>query len=130
MTYSLKSQDILDVAEALMNIQSEAAYRSAISRSYYAMFHAVLEALESNPPSSQNHHAALIQYLQNADREPNEKLSARTRKRLSIFLRQERFNRNRADYELSRRMSNKEAEQSFLTATRFMSLCKNEINKQ
>lgn len=120
---TLSPLDLIDFARSCLLLGSEAAYRSAISRGYYSMYHKVRESLDYPPCALGNPHAALIHYLANADREPDESMPARDRKRLALLLRQERANRNRVDYELSVRVNKAQAESTLMAAERVVNLC-------
>lgn len=115
--------DLIDFARSCLLLGSEVAYRSAISRGYYGMYHQVRESLDSPPCVFSNPHVALINYLANADKEPDERMSVRDRKRLALLLRQERANRNRADYELCARINKAQAESTIIAAERVVNLC-------
>ncbi len=96
----IKSKDFLQVADRLIAATTEADWRSAISRAYYAAFHVAIDVLTAcgfSVPNGDRAHAYLWLRLSNAGvqavREAGKDLSAL------------RTSRNFADYELRRSIS-------------------------
>ncbi|OOQ70149.1 hypothetical protein C1S86_11310 [Vibrio parahaemolyticus] len=120
-----RPEDFLQTAKQLIESDNstEADQRSAISRSYYAMYHKVLSILDKEPwsYSGQGCHASLITYLQN-DAANEESIDHRQLKRLSYQLRQSRDNRVIADYELEKEISQNLVSLSITTAEKCMDL--------
>ncbi|GAB4470153.1 MAG: hypothetical protein OHK0029_42900 [Armatimonadaceae bacterium] len=52
---AIRSYDLLDVAEHLLELENEAAYRSAISRAYYAAFWEARAFAPENERFTNNH---------------------------------------------------------------------------
>ncbi|MDH6024956.1 hypothetical protein [Vibrio splendidus] len=114
-----KPEDFLHTAKNLINSENktEADERSAISRSYYAMYHKVLSILDNEPWTygGKGCHASLITYLEK-DAANEESIDHRQLKRLSYQLKQSRDNRVIADYELQKIISPQLVNLSIATA--------------
>ncbi|CAH8187764.1 conserved hypothetical protein [Vibrio aestuarianus] len=118
-------EDFLSESQNLLtNATSEIQYRSAVSRSYYAMYHKVLSILDQAPRSypKMGDHSSLIEYLK-SDAEMDESLPFMKLKGLSYMLRQERLKRNEADYDLNDTVSKSDADASLATAVRCVARC-------
>ncbi|WP_252108846.1 MULTISPECIES: hypothetical protein [unclassified Halomonas] len=100
----MNQEDIQELSESLMEIGSEAAYRSAISRSYYSAFHAMRSDtntvdLAKEPSGS---HAVVTA-----------KIKARYGKALAKHFHKMKLQRNSADYDLYKRFFEKDAVKMF-----------------
>lgn len=65
----MKPREFLSVAHQISEINTEAAYRSAISRAYYAAFHKGLEVLETigtSPRAGSGGHEDVYRFLLNS----------------------------------------------------------------
>lgn len=119
---AVKSTDLLQVAHECMSQQTEAGYRSCVSRSYYAMFHHSLACLEHVPHFVSNHHANLIGYMTNKSENKFELFDAQRLKVLGYNLRQLRDARNESDYDLSNiTVSEDIAKQNYASAQLYFS---------
>ncbi|HHF2889579.1 TPA: hypothetical protein ACPJZ3_001631 [Vibrio diabolicus] len=110
----ISPEELLSFAEQIHNQDKkcEVHIRSAISRYYYAMYHKVKSILKQEPRSYTNSdHENLIRYLQN-DARNDEDHDFRELVLLGDALRQERARRNLADYELSKSVTDTNAETS------------------
>ncbi|RKT94341.1 UNVERIFIED_ORG: uncharacterized protein (UPF0332 family) [Pantoea allii] len=97
---TVKSADFLQAACECLAQQSEAGYRSCISRAYYAMFHHTQACLLHLPNYSSNHHVNLIGYMTSKSESRNEPFDSHSLKVLGYNLKQLRDARNEADYDL------------------------------
>lgn len=96
----MNSRDFLVVARALAVGNTEAAWRSAVSRAYYAAFHVaceLMEALGFRVPQSDRAHAYLSYRLGNCGQAQVQSVGQ--------DLETLRRNRNWADYDLQRPLS-------------------------
>jgi uncharacterized protein (UPF0332 family) len=110
-------RDFLNVAQNLLSEPTEAAWRSAVSRAYYAAFHVareLLEALGFACPKAERAHAYLWRRLSNCG-EPQVQNAGRELNDL-------RGDRNQADYEVHRSLPKKIAEGQVLMARRIIDL--------
>jgi len=100
----MNGQDYLRLAESLVVGSTEAEWRSAVSRAYYAAFHIARGLLIScgfNVPSKETAHAYLWQRLLNAGHPPTITAGG--------DLQTLRRDRNRADYEFDRPLAQRTA---------------------
>ena len=107
----MDGRDFLSVADTLMAGQSEAEWRSAVSRAYYAAFHVARQFLlrcEFQAPTSDRAHAYLWLRLSNCG-SPN---LSQAGERLNAL----RGSRNAADYDLERTIQRNEALAQVLAA--------------
>lgn len=91
----MEGKDFLELAKKLQNSDEEASLRTAVSRSYYAIFNHVKDFMTANGiklPSAAEAHEKAQQYLSNSGIEEAEDLAD--------DLDNLRRNRNDADYEL------------------------------
>lgn len=120
-----KPEDFLETAKRILESEncSEADQRSAISRSYYAMYHKVLSILDNEPWTydGKGCHASLITYLEK-DSANEESIDHRQLRRLSYQLKQSRDNRVIADYELGKEVSPQLVNLSIVTAEKCIDL--------
>jgi uncharacterized protein (UPF0332 family) len=94
----MTARDFLDLAGDLLAITKESAWRSAVSRAYYAAFHTARELLARmgfQVPRADHAHAYLWLRLSNCGDPTTESAGQ--------LLRDLRRERNRADYELAQR---------------------------
>lgn len=123
---AVQAEEFLSVAKTFhANNPSEIEVRCVISRSYYAMYHKALSVLDKTPReyNSKGCHASLIKYLKDdvVFDEPDK--DARTLRRISYILEQERANRVRADYHLGETLTIENAGDSISAADRCIALC-------
>ncbi|PMJ92843.1 hypothetical protein [Vibrio sp. 10N.261.55.A7] len=119
-------QELVDHADKILNdSSSEVAYRTAVSKSYYAMYHSVLDILENKPPqyNGQGVHASLISYLASHDVKTSETHDANTLKSLSYILAQYKSKRALADYQLLDTVTEAHAIESLNAAKKLKSRC-------
>ncbi|WP_417861838.1 HEPN domain-containing protein [Vreelandella venusta] len=100
----MKQEDLQKLSEAILDMDSEAAYRSAISRSYYSAFHAIRELtsdaiLDKAPQGS---HAVLTA-----------KLESQYGKAIAKHFHKMKRARNSADYDLHKTFFRKDATRMF-----------------
>ncbi|MGE6780700.1 HEPN domain-containing protein [Vreelandella titanicae] len=100
----MKQEDLQKLSEAILDMDSEVAYRSAISRSYYSAFHAIREitsdtVLDKAPPGS---HAVVTA-----------KLKAKYGKTIAKHFHKMKKERNSADYDLHKTFFRKDATRMF-----------------
>jgi uncharacterized protein (UPF0332 family) len=96
----MNSRDFLTLAQTLLGDRSEAAWRSAVSRAYYAAFHTareLLEALGFSVPHGERAHGYLWLRLSNCGDPQVQNTGA--------ALNTLRQDRNRADYDLHRSLT-------------------------
>ncbi|CAH6804837.1 HEPN domain-containing protein [Vibrio chagasii] len=121
-----KADEFLTTAESVfkLNGSCESHIRCTISRSYYSMYHKVLETLDNSPYAytGKGCHASLIEYLQ-SDAKNEERIDFSQLRRLSYMLKQEKDRRVDADYRLEFEFSGIHAEQSIQTAKRCSQMC-------
>jgi uncharacterized protein (UPF0332 family) len=92
----MNGRDFLTVAKDLLAASTEAAWRSAVSRAYYATFHVARQRMQElgfTVPRGERAHAYLWLRLSNC----GDPQVQQTGRRLNSF----RGQRNRADYEVS-----------------------------
>jgi len=92
--------DFLDFAKSLLSSSNEAARRTSVSRSYYAIYHQMKEILTSLgiPVSRQpSEHQRLVRYL----KEGGKNAGIQNASRYGEFFDSLREERNNADYDLS-----------------------------
>lgn len=121
---AVKASDFIAVAEACVQLGSEIGYRNAVARSYYAMYHQVLDLLAEQPyqKNGVGVHSSLIQYLQNPS--PEEECDRTNLKRLALMLKAAKTNRVKADYNLDSTIFNKcVSEDAIASAQRLFVLC-------
>lgn len=121
----VKSADFLNVAEVICeNNPQEIQVRCAISRSYYSMYHRVLEVLDNEPLQyvGKGSHSSLIHYLQ-TDAEHDESIDHSQLRRLSYMLNAEREKRVVADYRLEHQLDMAHAQASISAAKKLSELC-------
>ncbi|RSD31970.1 HEPN domain-containing protein [Vibrio pectenicida] len=120
-----KPEDFLETAKRIIESEncSEADQRSAISRSYYAMYHKVLSILDKEPwtYSGRGCHASLITYLEK-DSANEESIEQSQLRRLSYLLKQSRDSRVLSDYKLEKEVSPELVKMSILTAEKCIDL--------
>ena len=113
----MNSRHFLILAQKLLNDPDEAAWRSAVSRGYYAAFHAARELLHDlgfAVPRAERAHAYLWLRLSNCGAPPVKKSGA--------ALNTLRQDRNGADYELQRPLSQANALRSVRVAEQIILL--------
>jgi uncharacterized protein (UPF0332 family) len=113
----MNSHDFLTVAQSLLSDRSEAAWRSAVSRAYYAAFHRAREVLENlgfAVSRGERAHAYLWLRLSNCG---NPRIQT-----TGAALRSLRQDRNRADYELQSPLTQANAERSVRAAEQIVLL--------
>ena len=133
---SIQATDILAVAQTLIEDKTEAAQRSAISRAYYAAFHATKAVVPTkfiNPDSKHkpSSHEGLIDAVRTYSRSPEAKKSVTIKCSQEIAESLSRLKRYRtfADYNLGEEMINFPADRSLIDATKIINLC-DLINKR
>ena len=95
------SNDFIVAARAFLSQESEAAYRSSISRAYYALYHAALEKAIAGGycrERMKSTHKQLVEHVAIKDLNLSRKLNAKKMKR------------HHADYELNRAFTRRDAE--------------------
>ncbi|HEN4722026.1 TPA: hypothetical protein U5341_000876 [Yersinia enterocolitica] len=118
---SIASTDIVNAAYGCLGQDTEAGYRSCISRSYYGMYHEAMSSLTHVPHFSSNHHGNLIGYMTNTAECKNELYETKRLKLLGYSLKQMRDARNEADYHISEVTVSKEmAETGLESANLFL----------
>ena len=120
----VRGVDFLEVAQICSQLDTEIGYRNTVARSYYAMYHQVIELLEvlPYPKEGVGCHSSLIQYLQNPS--PDEKCDRTALKRLAMMLKAAKTNRVKADYRLDSHIFNKcLSDDSMAGAKRLFDLC-------
>lgn len=109
------AEDFLLTAQALLQQPGEAAARSAVSRAYYAAYHAALTFANShgwpNCPYQMGVHEQLTQRFER---------QGQHYKALAIMLRNLRSARVKADYELAATLSPLDAQTHAQTAARLL----------
>jgi len=113
----MNSRDFLTLAQTLLAASSEAAWRSAVSRAYYAAFHVARELLDSMGfavPRGERAHAHLWLRLSNC----GDPQMATTGAALNSL----RQDRNFADYDLLRPLTQANAVRSVRMAEQTVSL--------
>lgn len=115
---SVASNDFIKVAQACLEQETEAGYRSCISRAYYGMFHEAMASLTCVPNFSSNHHGNLIGYMTNQAECKPEPYDARALKLLGYNLKQLRDARNEADYHITEVTVSKDMAETNLESAR------------
>jgi uncharacterized protein (UPF0332 family) len=113
----MNPRDFLDVADALIEGASEAEWRSAVSRAYYAAFHIARQLLRQcgfRVPDGEQAHAYLWLRLSNCGH-PDIQNTGRE-------LRELRTVRNWADYDLDRALNQQAGFSHILAATNVIQL--------
>jgi len=114
---SIQGKDIIEVSRACMESDSEAGYRSAISRAYYALYHETCGALTCCPPTT---HDGVVQYLSSDARRKSEPYELMSLIQLGAVLKQQKTKRKRADYELTETVIRTEASASVKTVEKML----------
>jgi uncharacterized protein (UPF0332 family) len=120
----MNGRDFLTVARLLSAGSTEASWRSAISRAYYAAFHIsrdLLEALGFTVPFGDQAHAYLYRRLQNCGH-PLVASAGMSLDRL-------RSERNRADYDLHRPVTQTSASSQIVAAERIILAFDSAVNE-
>ena len=121
---AIKPEEFLTTAKELLRSdkKTESDQRTAISRSYYAMYHKVLSILENGPLiyAGTGYHAGLITYLENSA--SLELIEQRQLQRLAYQLKHCRSHRVLADYGIQEGISSKIVNDSITTAERCLQL--------
>lgn len=115
---SISGKDILTAANKCMELQSEAGFRSAISRAYYALYHETCSALKHCPPTT---HEGVVQYLLTDARRKNEPYVLTDLVSVGAVLRQQKTKRKLADYQLEKEVLESEASASITAVKKILS---------
>ena len=96
-----KPETFIDIAEHCHQLKTEFGYRNSVARSYYGMYHQVIDTLKEQPFQKEGAgcHSSLIQYLQNPS--PDEECDKTKLRRIGIMLKAGKDNRVKADYKLN-----------------------------
>ncbi|HGJ5884617.1 hypothetical protein [Arsenophonus sp.] len=94
---SIQGRDFLHHAKDFVNMSCEAGFRSATSRSYYALYHEVCSILQHCPPTT---HDGVLNYLTRDTRRNAEPFDKMSLIQLGAVLGQQKTKRKKADYEL------------------------------
>jgi uncharacterized protein (UPF0332 family) len=111
----MRAEDFLDLASELAVADSEAAWRTAISRSYYAAFHVARDFLNNlgfDVPHSERAHVFIRSRLDASGQIDIEQAAE--------DLRELRRYRNQADYDLGRRLGQSSASAQVIAADKIM----------
>jgi uncharacterized protein (UPF0332 family) len=114
---SIQGRDFIKAAQVCMSYECEAGYRSAISRSYYAMYHETCEILTCCPRTT---HDGVVQYLTSDARRKSEPYELMSLIQLGAVLKQQKTKRKRADYQLNENISHVEANASIMAVEKML----------
>lgn len=120
------SKDFLSlVQQATPQATCEMDYRNVISRSYYGMYHGVLEMLTKRPVPIKGAgcHESLKDYLTSYDAKKDEPYNPKDLQRLKTFLEIYKTKRRKADYDLDEEIFQKEAVASSSALEQFLLQC-------
>ncbi|EJO9909268.1 hypothetical protein ACEV90_13375 [Vibrio parahaemolyticus] len=113
------------VKQSLSSATTEIEFRNIISRSYYGMYHGVLEILTCDPVPIQGVgcHESLKHYLVSYDAKQNEPYDKNDLRRLKTFLEIYKTLRKKADYNLDESFSSTQAKSTADSLDKFLVQC-------
>ena len=94
---SIVGRDFLNAAQNCLKEGGEADLRSAVSRSYYGLYHEVCAILTCCPPTT---HDGVVQYLTVGVSRKAEPFELMSMTKVGAVLRQQKTKRKVSDYEL------------------------------
>ncbi|WP_041942594.1 hypothetical protein [Vibrio furnissii] len=122
----VSSKDFLSLVQsATTNASCEIDYRNIISRSYYGMYHGVLELLTKRPIPIKGVgcHESLKNYLTSYDAKRDEPYNPKDMQRLKTFLEIYKTKRKKADYDLDEEVFQNEAIAICSALDKFLKQC-------
>ncbi|MBJ6928181.1 hypothetical protein GU271_11290 [Vibrio cholerae] len=120
------SKDFLSLVQSATTVANhEIDYRNIISRSYYGMYHGVLEILTKQPIPIKGVgcHESLKEYLTSYDAKRDEPFDRKDLQRLKTLLEIYKAKRTKADYELDEEICKNEAIACFNALVKFLQQC-------
>lgn len=118
---SVSGDDFFKFANDCMQYDTEIAYRNAIGRSYYGLYHEVCSILKNCPETT---HQGVAEYLLYRSWKGNEDYDKFDLKCLGTMLQQQHSKRKWADYDLSGSITKSEAIESIRVVEKMMNKIK------